>query len=231
MSMVVEDQRACVDAHVSAGVFFRDEADLEVGPFAVDSFAKRYADGTVSEETPVFCQHAHDWVQLGSLGCPFHEILTGNDPRCSRTFVAPDVRRRLEAAGVPREEVPSFARDGGRIVRFRFTLSFLFFSFLRRSDEVVVKPGESLARKALPYNLLTLLLGWWAFPFGPVAAMHSLLMNWTGAEDQTAIHFGVQSEAEVSRGEAFCASHLWLLATVLAVALPAALFGLLSVLL
>ncbi|MCB1324798.1 MAG: hypothetical protein KDK35_06210 [Leptospiraceae bacterium] len=74
---------------------------------------------------------------------------------------------------------------GGRFVFFYYTFSVLIMTFRRGSSIYFVPAGESVAGKALMYSLLTFLVGWWGFPWGPIYTIQSLFVNLSGGKDVT----------------------------------------------
>ena len=74
---------------------------------------------------------------------------------------------------------------GGRLVMFQWTVSVLVLSFRRTSDIHLFQPGESRTGKALPWVLLTLLVGWWGIPWGPIWTVQSIYRNLSGGIDVT----------------------------------------------
>jgi hypothetical protein len=65
-------------------------------------------------------------------------------------------------------------------IRFEYCISFFFVTIRRQSQPVVLKPGDSLFLAALPYNLITLFLGWWGIPWGLMVTPVVLFRNLTG---------------------------------------------------
>jgi len=74
---------------------------------------------------------------------------------------------------------------GGRVVTFDWAISVCVLSFARSSVPHLVRAGEGTFFKALPYTLLTLVVGWWAIPFGPIFTIAALVSNFTGGNDIT----------------------------------------------
>jgi hypothetical protein len=50
---------------------------------------------------------------------------------------------------------------------------------------MVLPPGESPVRQALPYTIVSLLLGWWGIPWGPLHTIEALKTNLNGGIDVT----------------------------------------------
>ncbi len=82
-------------------------------------------------------------------------------------------------------EMRAEVRQGARFVVFEFVLSFVI---TRRKTSAVffVRPGEHTFFRSLPYNLLTLVTGWWSFPFGPANTIGAVKDNLQGGRNVTA---------------------------------------------
>ena len=59
-------------------------------------------------------------------------------------------------------------------------------TFRRSSDIYFVRAGESAVGKGLGFTLLTLFLGWWGIPWGPIYSIGSISTNLGGGKDVTA---------------------------------------------
>jgi len=82
-------------------------------------------------------------------------------------------------------EMRAEIKNGARFVAFEYVLSFVVTR--RKVSPVFFKrPGESVFSKSLPYNLITLILGWWSFPFGPANTIVAIRDNLRGGQDVTA---------------------------------------------
>ena len=63
-------------------------------------------------------------------------------------------------------EIKGELQRGARLVVFEYCVSVLIMTFKRSTDIHLVRPGESAVMKGLPWTLLSLLFGWWGFPWG-----------------------------------------------------------------
>ncbi|HSD82839.1 MAG TPA: hypothetical protein VLG46_03225 [Anaerolineae bacterium] len=81
-------------------------------------------------------------------------------------------------------EMRAEIRQGARFVTFEYVLSFVI-TRRKISPIFFVRPGERTFFKGLPYNLLTLLTGWWSFPFGPANTIGAVKDNLQGGRDVT----------------------------------------------
>ena len=80
----------------------------------------------------------------------------------------------------------SFEVDrGARFVMYQYCWSTLLVTFKEASDIHFIRPGKSRVARGLPYILLTLVLGWWGIPWGPIYSIQSLLTDFQGGEDVT----------------------------------------------
>lgn len=83
----------------------------------------------------------------------------------------------------PSELAAELAR-GGRVVEFSWCVSLVVITF-RRSSAVLVRAGESALGAGLPYTLLSLVAGWWGFPFGLIFTPLAVIQNLAGGTDRT----------------------------------------------
>ncbi len=82
-------------------------------------------------------------------------------------------------------ELRAELQRGGRVVTFDFAVSLCVVSFARGTDAYFVRAGEGTFFKSLPYTLLSLTLGWWGLPFGPVFTIAAVWSNLAGGKDVT----------------------------------------------
>ncbi len=75
---------------------------------------------------------------------------------------------------------------GAKFVAYQYCISLLVVTFKRSSNIYFVKANESRVTKGLGFTLLTLLLGWWGIPWGPIYTVSALATNLTGGQDVTA---------------------------------------------
>jgi len=75
---------------------------------------------------------------------------------------------------------------GGKFVTYYYCISIIVMTFRRGSDIYFIKAGESAVSKGLPWTLISLLLGWWGIPWGPIWTIQSLTVNFRGGKDVTA---------------------------------------------
>ena len=83
------------------------------------------------------------------------------------------------------EQLNQEIRQGGKFVVFEYCISIVILTFKRQSSVYYIRPGESTILKSLPFNLISLIAGWWGFPWGPIYTIDSLLVNLKGGNQVT----------------------------------------------
>lgn len=87
--------------------------------------------------------------------------------------------------GLSVQQVNEELNQGGKFVTYQFCISILVMTFKRGSSVYFIKKGESAFVKGLKYTLLSLLLGWWGIPWGPIYTISSVVTNCMGGKDVT----------------------------------------------
>ena len=80
-----------------------------------------------------------------------------------------------------RTELPK----GAKFVLYQYCISILIMTFKRPSNIYFIRAGESAVTKGLGFTILSLLLGWWGIPWGPIYTIQSMVMNFQGGKDVT----------------------------------------------
>ena len=75
--------------------------------------------------------------------------------------------------------------NGGKFVVFEYCISILVMTFKRSSDVYFIKAGESTTKHSIGYTLLSLVVGWWGFPWGPIYTIGSFITNLSGGKNVT----------------------------------------------
>lgn len=83
------------------------------------------------------------------------------------------------------EQLGAEVARGGRFVVYQYCISLLIITLRQSSDIYYIPPGESASSKALPFTLLSLFLGWWGIPWGPIYTIQTLSKNGKGGTDVT----------------------------------------------
>ena len=76
-------------------------------------------------------------------------------------------------------------RRGGKFVIFLYCISIVFLTFKRSSGIYFIRAEDGTLDKSINFTLISLLFGWWGFPWGPIYTIQSLITNLRGGEDVT----------------------------------------------
>lgn len=83
------------------------------------------------------------------------------------------------------EQIIREVDNGARFVAYSYVFSILIMSFKRYREVHLVRPNESIFGKMFGTFLVTLLFGWWGFPWGIIWSIGSLFNNIAGGTDVT----------------------------------------------
>jgi hypothetical protein len=72
---------------------------------------------------------------------------------------------------------------GGKLVVYEYCISLVVITFRRNSPVHYIAPGADAVAPGWKYTLLSLLLGWWGFPFGLVFTPLSVINNLRGGRN------------------------------------------------
>lgn len=87
--------------------------------------------------------------------------------------------------GLSSQDIEKELQRGAKFVVFQYSISIIIMSFKNSSDIYFIKAGEGTFGKSIGFTLLSLILGWWGIPWGPIYTIGSLYTNLTGGKDVT----------------------------------------------
>ena len=87
----------------------------------------------------------------------------------------------IKSGGQLQQEI----QQGGKFVIYQYCISLLVITFKRSSKIYFISHEENAVVKGLPFTLLSLLLGWWGIPWGPIYTIQSIWLNFKGGRDVT----------------------------------------------
>jgi hypothetical protein len=76
-------------------------------------------------------------------------------------------------------------QQGGKFVIYQYCISILILTFRRSSNVYFIRHEENPVVKGLPFTFLSLVLGWWGIPWGPIYTVQSIWVNFKGGRDVT----------------------------------------------
>lgn len=68
---------------------------------------------------------------------------------------------------------------------YQYCVSIVVMTFKQPTDIYFIKAGESGVKHHIGYTFLTLILGWWGIPWGPIYTIGVLFSNMSGGKDIT----------------------------------------------
>jgi hypothetical protein len=88
------------------------------------------------------------------------------------------------------EEVSRELANGAKFVIYSYCISILVLTFKQPSAIHFVRSDESRFLKGLPYTMISMIVGWWGFPFGIIYTIWCIISNSAGGTDVTAEMLG-----------------------------------------
>ena len=82
-------------------------------------------------------------------------------------------------------ELQQELQQGGKFVLYQYCISLRVITFKRSSSVYFIRHAENAVVKGLPFTLLSLVLGWWGIPWGPIYTIQSIWVNFGGGKDVT----------------------------------------------
>lgn len=117
-----------------------------------------------------------------------------NLPKQTRRGIEMEQVQLEGTQGMTIEQVRNEVAKGGKFVKFTYTMSFIFLTLQRPSGSIYfIKSNESPIDYGMKYLLLSVLVGWWGIPFGPIFTIVSIVQAFKG-QDITAIVMASLSE-------------------------------------
>lgn len=87
--------------------------------------------------------------------------------------------------GLTVNELNDELERGGKFVIYQFCISILVMTFKRSSNVYFIRSGENPFFKGLPFSLISLVIGWWGIPWGPIYTIQTVFKNCMGGKDVT----------------------------------------------
>lgn len=80
----------------------------------------------------------------------------------------------LGIEGMDPQQLVNELQNGARFVQYQFCFSAVIMTFKEGTNIYFIRAGEGRVVKGLRWSLLTLLIGWWGIPWGPIFTVQSL---------------------------------------------------------
>ena len=90
---------------------------------------------------------------------------------------------KLNVQNLTVDEINDELNKGGKFVTFTWTVSIVVMTFKRPSNTIFFLKHDDYAIKfGWPYLLLSLVLGWWGIPWGPIYTIQAMYHSFTGVD-------------------------------------------------
>ena len=87
--------------------------------------------------------------------------------------------------GLSENQIRDLVNKGGKFVIYTYCISIVIMTFKRSSNIHFIKPGNSAIAPGLGLLFISLILGWWGLPWGPIYTIGSIFNILTGGKDVT----------------------------------------------
>ena len=87
--------------------------------------------------------------------------------------------------GMTAQQLNEELQQGGKFVVYQYCISIIVMTFKRGSSVYFIRNGESAFGKGITYTLISLFVGWWGIPWGPIYTIGSIITNCSGGKDIT----------------------------------------------
>ena len=87
--------------------------------------------------------------------------------------------------GLSENQIRDLVNKGGKFVIYTYCISIVIMTFKRSSNIHFIKPGNSAITPGLGLLFISLILGWWGLPWGPIYTIGSIFNILTGGKDVT----------------------------------------------
>lgn len=99
------------------------------------------------------------------------------------------------------EQIHSAVEQGAKFVVFQYCVSVIVMTFKRSSAIYFIRPGHTALAPRVGLSILTLVFGWWGFPWGPIYSVQALWNNAIGGIDLTPEMLAGSSSPATAQGE------------------------------
>ncbi len=165
----------------------------QLGPYPLATVHQMFQQGGLSATDLVWHEGAPEWMPLSAFLArnPAGTALpTPAAPAPPIPTQNPDAFARRMAgihgvSGLTPENLQIELQRGGKFIFYQYCISILVMTFKRSSGVYFIKAGESTFNRGIGFSLLSLVLGWWGIPWGPIWTVSTIANNCAGGRDVT----------------------------------------------
>lgn len=186
--------------------FYLSRDGQQYGPYPLTDLPQMRQAGQVVDTDLIFLEGAAAWEPVAAFlekqraqegppplrrppalppPLPVLAVRPAGAPGAGSLAEAPRPMVRVGDLALPAAEVEREVLAGGRFVLFQYCISILVMTFKRPSDIIFLKGHEDGAGPAVTNSLISLVAGWWGFPWGPIWTIATVATNAGGGKDVT----------------------------------------------
>ncbi len=87
--------------------------------------------------------------------------------------------------GLTNQEIRQLVNEGGQFVFYKYCMSFVVMTLNKRSEIYFIHPNSSKTSIGFHFLLISLFLGWWGIPWGPIYTIGGIYNVLSGGTDVT----------------------------------------------
>jgi hypothetical protein len=169
----------------------------QAGPFPMETVKEMLQRGELFPTDLVWHEGAAGWMPLSSFMAVREAAGPASAAPPIQRLAAPAPAQNSEAAmralagihgtqGMSAPQLQAEIQRGGVFVRYYYCISILVMTFKRSSPIYFIKAGHSRVGKGVGYTFISLFLGWWGIPWGPIWTVTTMTTNFGGGKNVTA---------------------------------------------
>jgi hypothetical protein len=87
--------------------------------------------------------------------------------------------------GLSPQQIRELVNEGAQFVMYKYCISFIVMTLNRNSEIYFIRPNSSSTAAGLHFLLISLFLGWWGIPWGPIYTIGGIYNVLSGGTDVT----------------------------------------------
>lgn len=186
-----------IDPTYPAMNFFIARDGTQYGPYPIESLAQMVREENVVPSDQMLVEGNSNWQSVA-------DYLRAQSSAAPTAAVPPPLPRQqppplpasqrpppipaggtIAAPPIVETELERAVLDGGRFVIFQYCFSVLVMTFKRPSSITFLRGDEDGFKDAFTHSLISLTVGWWGIPWGPIWTIGTVYKNVTGGVDVT----------------------------------------------
>ncbi len=90
--------------------------------------------------------------------------------------------RIKKSQGLSDLEIYNMLDKGAKIVQYSYAISIIVMTFSLNTKPYLIPKGKNGKKEGIIFSIITILLGWWGIPWGPVRSIRALITNYSGGK-------------------------------------------------